>query len=67
MTTTIAEIQRAILALREDDYLQLMQWIDELDWEKWDLQIERDSNSGKLDSFVQEAIEEDRQGKLTDL
>ena len=36
----LQEIQKAILSLPEADYLQLRHWFNELDWEKWDQQIE---------------------------
>ena len=49
--STINEIQRAILALPEADYVQLRRWFSELDWKKWDEQIEADSQAGKLDSL----------------
>ena len=63
--TTIPEIQQAILTLDENDYRDLMQWINELDWERWDSQIEADSNSGKLDFLKAEALEAKREGTLT--
>ena len=43
MTTTIAEIQQAIMDLPKADYAHLKRWIDEYDWERWDAQIEADS------------------------
>ena len=38
--SNITEIQQAILALSEADYVQLRHWFTELDWENWDCQIE---------------------------
>ena len=55
--SSITEIQQAILSLHEADYLQLRHWFNELDWEKWDRQIEEDSESGKLDFLIAEAFE----------
>ena len=55
--SSITEIQQAILSLPEADYLQLRHWFNELDWEKWDRQIEADSESGKLDFLIAEAFE----------
>ena len=55
--SNITEIQQAILALSEADYVQLRQWLNELDWEKWDRQIEADSENGKLDFLITEAFE----------
>jgi hypothetical protein len=63
----IAKIQQEILALPQDDYVQLRQWFSELDWEKWDRQIESDSEAGKLDFLIAEAREEKERGMLKDL
>lgn len=63
----IAEIQQAILALPEGDYLELRQWFSELDWEKWDDRIQADSDQGKLDFLSAEALEEKKRAALRDL
>ena len=52
----IAQIQDQILSLSEADYDELRQWFYERDWENWDRQIEADSESGKLDFLVTDAI-----------
>ena len=65
--SNVTEIQQAILSLTEADYLQLRHWFNELDWEKWDRQIEADSKSGKLDFLIAEALETKEEGKLKDL
>ena len=64
---SVTEIQQAILSLPEPDYLQLRQWFSELDWEKWDRQIEADSENGKLDFLIAEAFEAKGKGKLKGL
>ena len=61
---SVLEIKQAILTLNENDYKELMQWMNELDWEKWDAQIEADSKSGKLDFLEAEALEAKRDGTL---
>ncbi len=63
----ITEIQQAIIALPEADYLQLRQWFGELDWEKWDRRIEADSKGGKLDFLTAEAFEAKEKGRLKEL
>ncbi len=63
----IAEIQQEILALSQTDYIQLRRWFSELDWEKWDQQIKSDSDAGKLDFLIDEALEEKKKGTLKDL
>ncbi len=65
--STITEIQQAILALPENDYAQLRQWFSELDWKKWDKQIEADSQDGKLDFLVSQALQAKSEGTLLDL
>ena len=65
--TRIAKIQEEILALSETDYLQLKQWFDELEWDKWDRQIEEDSNAGKLNFLIAEAREAKEKGTLKNL
>lgn len=62
--TTISEIQQAILTLDDNDYLELMRWMSKLDWERWDAQIEADSESGKLDFLEAEALAAKREGAL---
>jgi len=54
----LEKIKQAILALPEAEYKQLRQWFSELDWEKWDREIEADSDAGKLDFLIAEALEE---------
>ena len=58
----ITALQEAVLALPDDDYARFRQWFSELDWEKWDRQIEEDSVEGKLDHLVAEAFEAKEKG-----
>lgn len=60
----INEIQDAIMALSESDYRELRQWFSELDWNKWDREIEADSKAGKLDFLISEALDEKEKGRL---
>lgn len=52
---TIEEIKDAISVLPDPLISELRQWIVEKGWEKWDEQIVRDSESGKLDFLIDEA------------
>jgi hypothetical protein len=63
----INELKAVIEALPEDDYTKLRQWFSEKDWQKWDKQIEEDSESGKLDFLTQEALDQKKKGKLGNL
>lgn len=64
---TVEEIQQAIEALSEEDYERIRQWLAEADWDDWDRQIAADSEAGRLDFLVQEALEDKRRGLLRDL
>ena len=65
--TEISEIQRAILSLSDSDYANLKEWLAEVDWERWDRQIEADSRAGRLDFLAIEAEEAKKSGTLTSL
>lgn len=64
---TVTDIQIAIESLPRAEYKNLWQWFSETAWEKWDTQIETDSNTGKLDFLIEEALNEKQQGKLVAL
>ncbi|MBT4138378.1 MAG: hypothetical protein HOE48_10700 [Candidatus Latescibacteria bacterium] len=63
----VDEIKTAIESLPEEEFAQLREWLSEKDWAKWDQQIEKDSELGKLDFLLEEALEEKRTGKLKGL
>ena len=65
--TTIQEIEQAIEQLPSDQFAQIHDWIVKKDWEKWDLQIERDSAAGKLDFLVEEALRDAESGNTKPL
>ncbi len=58
-----AEIER----LPNKEFTELFRWLSEKDWERWDREIEADSQAGRLDFLVREAREEKAQGTLKDL
>jgi hypothetical protein len=63
----VEENKAAIEALPEDEYVQLRKWFSEKDWQKWDKEVEEDSEAGRLDFLIKEALEEKESGKLKDL
>ncbi|HLG29774.1 MAG TPA: hypothetical protein VI387_06140 [Candidatus Brocadiales bacterium] len=63
----VDEIKEAIKALPEEEYVRLRQWFSEKDWQKWDRQIEEDSEAGKLDFLIREALDEKAKHKLKGL
>ncbi len=58
-----AEIER----LPSEEFTELLRWLSEKDWERWDQQIATDSQTGRLDFLIQEAREEKAKGRLKDL
>lgn len=60
----IEQLQREIEALPERDYARLRQWFAELDWQRWDSQLEADAAAGKLDFLLEEARAAKEQGTL---
>lgn len=64
---TVAEIQKVILELPEANYTQLSRWFHELDWERWDVEIEQDSRDGKLDFLAVQAAQAKADDTLQEL
>jgi len=48
--TKVEALEEEIKKLSPREMAQLRDWMSERDWEEWDEQIERDSESGKLDA-----------------
>ena len=64
---SLPAIRRAIADLSEEGYRELKAWLVEHDWERWDEQIERDSESGALDFLADEVREDKQNGLLEEL
>jgi len=54
----VEEIKHEIEELPETEFIELRRWIAEKDWQKWDEEIESDSDLGKLDFLISEAKKE---------
>lgn len=63
----IEEIKNAVNSLPVTEYRQFRDWFLERDWAQWDNQIQADSESGKLDFLVEEAMDEKNREKLRNL
>jgi hypothetical protein len=46
---------------------EIFRWLIEKDWERWDKEIEADSQAGELDFLAREAHKEKVKGTLKDL
>ena len=54
----IDELKAEIERLPSQEFAELFRWLSEKDWERWDKEIEADSQAGRLDFLVREAREE---------
>lgn len=55
---TIAELEKAVTELTEQELIRFREWFDEYYAEMWDKQIEEDVNAGRLDNLLAEVDEE---------
>lgn len=60
-------IERDVEQLDDKSFAAFREWFLEYDHARWDRQIEADSISGKLDSFIEEAVTAHRAGKSAPL
>jgi len=63
----VDEIKAEIESLPEGEIAEIVRWLSEKDWERWDEQIEVDSQAGRLDFLIREAQQEKAAGRLKDL
>ena len=63
----VDELKTEIERLPKKEFTELVRWLSEKDWEKWDEEIEADSMAGKLDFLVREARDAKDKGTLKDL
>jgi len=65
--STIDEITKAVKELPPDELTAFRVWFEECDQALWDKQLERDVASGRLNSLADEALEDLRKGRCSDL
>ncbi|MFM7383287.1 MAG: hypothetical protein ACKO1W_09605 [Microcystaceae cyanobacterium] len=65
--TRLQLIQTEIETLTDDEFTSLKNWINELDAQQWENQIEEDSNAGRLDFLIEESLLEKSKGQLKEL
>jgi hypothetical protein len=64
---TAHEIQMEIETLSPQEYMKLVQWFSDRDWKAWDQELIKDSQSGKLDFLLEEAMDAKKNGHLKDI
>ncbi|MCM0591634.1 MAG: hypothetical protein ACSI46_18695 [Gloeotrichia echinulata DVL01] len=65
--STIEQIEAAILRLPPEQFQRLRQWILEVDYQRWDEQLEQDIADCKLEALAEEAIAEFKAGHCREL
>jgi len=63
----IDELKAEIERLPSEEVAEIFRWLSEKEWERWDKEIEADSQAGRLDFLVRQAQEEKTKGNLKDL
>ncbi len=53
--TKLEDIEKAITELSPEELVKLRAFLDELEADLWDAQIERDAKAGKLDHLIEKA------------
>ena len=54
----IDKLKTEIERLPREEFGELVRWLSEKDWERWDEEIEADSQAGRLDFLMREALDE---------
>jgi len=65
--TSVEVVENKIEKLSPIELSEFRLWFAEYDSDAWDLQIEADAASGKLDVFAEEAIAEYKSGKVREI
>ncbi|MCL1469903.1 hypothetical protein [Argonema antarcticum] len=65
--SNLEQIEAAILSLPSNEFEQLKRWFFDLDYERWDEQLEQDIADGKLEALAQEAIAEFETGHCREI
>ena len=60
-------LEREIKQLSVAELAQVKKWLEELEADAWDAQIEADSLADKLDHLIANALEEEAAGRTTPL
>jgi len=65
--SNIEQIESAILSLPSSEFEQLRLWFLDLDYERWEQQIEQDIEAGRLEALAQEAISDFTSGHCREI
>ena len=65
--SNLEQIEAAILSLPSNEFEGLRLWFLDLDYGRWDEQLEQDIAEGKLETLAQEAIAEFQAGHCREI
>ena len=65
--STLEQIEAAILRLSADDLEKLRKWFSDLDYQRWDRDLEQDVAEGKLEALANEAIADFEAGNCQEI
>ena len=65
--STLEQITAAILTLPSDEFQRLRHWLSDVDYQRWDEQLEQDVANGKLDALAEAAIAEFKAGRCREI
>ena len=64
---TVQELEKAVAKLSPEELAEFRAWFQQFDMDEWDRQIARDSESGKLDKFIEQARRDYAEGRGREL
>lgn len=64
---TVEQIENAILELPPNEIGELLEWFLNLDYQRWDVQLEKDIAKGKLDALAAEAMADFESGNYREI
>ena len=65
--SNVQEIEEAVQGLEPEDLARFRRWFAEFDAEAWDRQLEEDVAAGRLDKLADDALDDLRKGRCTEL
>jgi hypothetical protein len=64
---TVEDLEKAVATLPEDQLAKFRAWFEAFDAARFDQKIERNALSGKLDRLAEEALDDLRKGRASEL
>lgn len=65
--TKLEAIEKAVTELTDEERKKLRAYLDELEAQAWDDQIERDAKAGKLDKLAAQALADYKAGRVKEI